>query len=1100
MIHCNITLGNIVRYDRQHLAFVDLKCAYLRRSGSNVDVGEEAFASSHSHLGIFDAHVGGASRLFSTGVLPPELFYKLASGPTPLPADEQEAVARYERYWKLVSDDAKDLKLLTPDDVHTITCVIKSITLHMAPPLANTSGIGGADAKAGSAGTHKMMLLNGSSSASAALHGHGPDSEPGMDAAAAATAGWQDTISTALVTISFDDLPHSLTSCDTFEAFCVVWNRILYNSYLWERIKPRTHTSADKAIYVIKCFNDIALAAEHPLAAGKVLGKRTAHPREIKDGRDLSLLPYGLVKASPTLDVWMFGCLIFHMCSGEPMFLSDGRGNLQDVASLAILESWDKKQAEKHVMAKVEDPLAQDLLLQILVLEEDRLPTMELVLNHPFFGPSSSIEAQCILEKFEEQQLMMEETVTVPRSNMTNDTLRRLDNATEKQCKIIFEEEKVVIPTCFIVLPYELQYDVKLRRLTVAKHDSENLELAIKIGKHLLDINNATARLSFWLMMKKNLSENDGGVFKAKLKDWLKRARSEAGELVAQEIVQHIQCGSEYIPICREMLEKSDSVSNARAYIRDPMGAAKEAMKQSTEAIIKCYWPKRQYFYLVDEFSGCPVVSPPSGSGANANANANATANNNKQSGPLDLHMAAANAAAAGGGAGADANPDDDTSYPLQIDANTRLLKKVFLPFMNLTVMAVTANYRLTSMAKLLGLPSSSSKSPPESWKAAEPGLIHSMDQPSSVAEFAVLQDMIKKQNEQAKLVAAERDSVTDTSANTDDTSALSTSSKSALSEMRQLEIFYREYDPMRMFSDLRRVSDGKTSAIWTSSIKVQQIQNDIEVASMESRLRDLRKEYSKKEKLEQEMEALEVKLALMKTKSSSKHHDGGTGTGTIPNHSLHSNISMMSSAKSVASVRSARSSRSKTVSGPSSGDAATVSSRRSFTVPSSNGHGKNPYGGAVHSNSNSTNNHYAHLDDDDGLRSVDLERQMFPSRLASASLPPPGTAVTVASASSVGGGGGGGSGMSHRDRGGARTNNTNMRPNSDRSFESSHTEPPPGTGASASQQGGSASIAGGGSLSRRGTSNRHEISSSDKRRKTRVKKSNKLKFFGGQK
>ena len=45
------------------------------------------------------------------------------------------------------------------------------------------------------------------------------------------------------------------------------------------------------------------------------------------------------------------------------------------------------------------------------------------------------------------------------------ETLRRIDNSTEKQCKIIFEEENVVIPTCFIVLPYEVRWDHGDQRL-----------------------------------------------------------------------------------------------------------------------------------------------------------------------------------------------------------------------------------------------------------------------------------------------------------------------------------------------------------------------------------------------------------------------------------------------------------------------------------------------------------------------------------------------------------------------------------------------------------------------------------------------------------
>jgi len=73
--------------------------------------------------------------------------------------------------------------------------------------------------------------------------------------------------------------------------------------------------------------------------------------------------------------------------------------------------------------------------------------------------------------------------------------------------------------------------------------------------------------------MKKNLSEKIGGMFKAKLKDWLKCVSRKAGKLVAIEIVQHICCGTEYSDMGCEMFEKSDLVSNAKVYIQDAMGA-----------------------------------------------------------------------------------------------------------------------------------------------------------------------------------------------------------------------------------------------------------------------------------------------------------------------------------------------------------------------------------------------------------------------------------------------------------------------------------------------------------------------------------------------
>eukprot|EP00957_Ditylum_brightwellii_P046947 3563458-Ditylum_brightwellii.AAC.1 len=187
----------------------------------------------------------------------------------------------------------------------------------------------------------------------------------------------------------------------------------------------------------------------------------------------------------------------------------------------------------------IEDPLAHDLLMHLLVPQKDRLASMDVVLKHPFFGPSSSQDAQRILEKHEEQQLMLDETIIVTK--MTTATQRRIENSMEKHIKVVFDEEKVVVPTCLVVLPYKLEWNESDKAM-VAPNDINSVGMAVTIGKHLLEINKATARLSFWLMMKKNLADKSGSQFKTQMKSWLKRARSEPCDVVAREIVDAIGC------------------------------------------------------------------------------------------------------------------------------------------------------------------------------------------------------------------------------------------------------------------------------------------------------------------------------------------------------------------------------------------------------------------------------------------------------------------------------------------------------------------------------------------------------------------------------
>lgn len=186
--------------------------------------------------------------------------------------------------------------------------------------------------------------------------------------------------------------------------------------------------------------------------------------------------------------------------------------------------------------------------------EEERPSSIDKILKHLFFGLSSGRqEAQKILEKYEEQQLMLEETTLI--SKMTTETRRILDCSCEKQSKIVFEEEIIVVPTCLIILLYQLKVDKDNERPILTSIDS-NLDTAVQIRKHLLDANKSIVKLAFWLMMKKKMTGKEGKVFKAQLKDWLKRSRSEPYRVVANEIVMAIGYGHEYNKLCREILER----------------------------------------------------------------------------------------------------------------------------------------------------------------------------------------------------------------------------------------------------------------------------------------------------------------------------------------------------------------------------------------------------------------------------------------------------------------------------------------------------------------------------------------------------------------
>lgn len=186
---------------------------------------------------------------------------------------------------------------------------------------------------------------------------------------------WKDEISSSLETIDFRDLPRVLSSCDSVHRFSTIWERMCANHRLWEIVRPRVDLT-NKRAYVLKTFED---RYDNPM-------------------HDVSKLPYSLIHPSEKVDVWVFGVFLYQLCSGGNPFHTGYQGDLRGVEAYSQLHNWSKVEANRNIREHIQDPLAQDLLRQILLPVNDRLQNMTTVLRHPFFSPTST-EAQRYLEK-----------------------------------------------------------------------------------------------------------------------------------------------------------------------------------------------------------------------------------------------------------------------------------------------------------------------------------------------------------------------------------------------------------------------------------------------------------------------------------------------------------------------------------------------------------------------------------------------------------------------------------------------------------------------------------------------------------------------------
>lgn len=715
-------------------------------------------------MSVGRSKVAGVSQKMSSGILPPELIFQIDL------SRNEDPVQRLVDYWQQVSSDALDFKVLTPDDVHNISSALQCFHAEQ----------------------HAMKMSKG-------IFGALTDKSENTSMDDTSELSWRDRLSDALDDISIVDLPDSLAHCETIAEFDEVWNRIKLSVNIWGKVRPRISEN-ERYAYCVKYYND--------LSDGDV---------------DHDKLPYNLVTSSRKIDIWAFGVLVFSMCSQSSLFHVTADEQLHGTSAFKELYEWNMEAAKRKIADSISDPVAQDLLLKILVPEDERLSSMEAVLKHPFFGPSSSTEAQNILEAHEERQLQYFES-----KRMKNMKTRNHRNgqplSMEKYCKIIFDRlEDILFPTSLIVMPFSLQFNKQRQELEIP-NVQEFISLGEDIADHLIKINTTIAKLSFWLRVKENLSQKDGSEFKAKIISWIQRARNEGSQSIAREIVSAVKCDERYIGICMEMLDEEMSISHARAFIRDPMKAAAMLLENTIRKLTARY--SRHYLYLVDEFHGAPSVV---------------------------------------------VNTDEitkDEYKPTYIQPDTEDFEQTLLPFMIITMFVVTATDGLDGLSRLIGFPTSHKL--PKSWINSNVGVLplHTPNKPaqSIVVQFATLYSILRQRQKEMTLFQ------------TRSYSSIPSSDNYNLNmdgnELLRLQAFYHSNDPRNHFAGLFRTFDENDSSLnfWTSvSAFDYQAKNHEEFNQALRRLELLQKEIEGKKKLEEEVKLLNDKIGELKKETEAR-------------------------------------------------------------------------------------------------------------------------------------------------------------------------------------------------------------------------------------
>jgi ankyrin repeat protein/serine/threonine protein kinase len=91
------------------------------------------------------------------------------------------------------------------------------------------------------------------------------------------------------------------------------------------------------------------------------------------------------LEAHPSFDVWSLGVVLYHICTGEPMFLCSN-DNIEQF-DRRILFDW-KDQFKQAKLNKIADLQARNLVSRMLTKDPAKRPLLSAILQHPFVSGS----------------------------------------------------------------------------------------------------------------------------------------------------------------------------------------------------------------------------------------------------------------------------------------------------------------------------------------------------------------------------------------------------------------------------------------------------------------------------------------------------------------------------------------------------------------------------------------------------------------------------------------------------------------------------------------------------------------------------------------
>ena len=486
-------------------------------------------------------------------------------------------------------------------------------------------------------------------------------------------------------------------------------------------------------------------------------------------------LPYELMPADPSLDVWSFGTVLFHMCTGTPLLPVTRDYDVEHDVNKVRAATWTAESILKRVgeVNFREDWGTRDireLLLLLLNPDPAKRPTMEQVLAHEFFTGKRERERERERDGSERARTrrssfggmgnlhaqILADSSTAGNSAANAEVLRKLDEMIEEQRKTTQLVKDLQELTLKVLTKTTCLENVAMKTLAQIKHTERVLLRGV--------METSEVKVpSCFIIVNQRLPP---------VQDWPQQSSfSDKADRVAKKVEDKVEKAQSW-------MRKLGSIGSAASSMaKKALGGASYALDHPREALVSALESavgaeahrETLWLYLVDQATMKPIV-------------------------PRD---------------------EPGSVYPIEIRKNVDF-PTALLPLLRCSLKAIYFFNGAAFLAQCFGVPVPRI---PTVFSNAAQEVVGSLSEKSNVAEYDVLQQALDSGS------SGQESAATAAAVGADKTSASAKAHRGK--PLREFARFLLEKDRGSDFCGLRPVLAADGSCIWTTDEQAERMQRE---------------------------------------------------------------------------------------------------------------------------------------------------------------------------------------------------------------------------------------------------------------------------------